>query len=137
MMCMAQVVRLVTFVDTTEAEDQARQMSVSARLEALLADGRRVVLLDHRGWGGKRNDGGDPWEHESVEGIKREARNVVGPDEPYEGHSQADMEETHWSALAETLRREGVEVSGVDLTAVPHEVQLSDRVMTRIAQHRP
>lgn len=137
MECMAQVIRLDIFVDTADAEDQPRQMSVSARLEAALADGRRVVLLDDRGWGGRRNDGGDPWEYQTVEDVKRVARDVVGPDEPYEGHSQADMEVAHWSALAETLRREGVEVSGADLAAVPHEVQVSHRVMTRIPQHRP
>lgn len=134
---MAGVIRLNTFVDTADTEDRARQMSVSARLEAVLADGQRVVLLDDRGWSGKRNDGGDPWELETVEEIQREARTVVGPDEPHEGRSQADMEADHWNALAQLLRHAGVEVSRAELAAVPHEVELSDRVRARIGSPRP
>ena len=52
---MAAVTRLVTFVDIDDADDagpDARSMSVTARHEAVLADGRRVVLLDDRGWSG-------------------------------------------------------------------------------------
>jgi hypothetical protein len=46
---VAPVTRLVTFVELDFAD--ARQMSVSARHEAVLVDGRRVLLLDDRGWG--------------------------------------------------------------------------------------
>jgi len=125
---MVGVLRLNTLVDTAGTRDQARQMSVSARLEAVLADGRRVVLLDDRGWTSKRNDGGDPWESETVEGIQREARAVVGPDEPHGGRSREDTEADHWAALARTLRHAGVEISGPELAAVPHDVEVSDRV---------
>jgi hypothetical protein len=44
------VTRLVTFVDLREGVGDARQLSVSARHEAELPDGRRVLLLDDRGW---------------------------------------------------------------------------------------
>jgi hypothetical protein len=50
---MAAVARLLTFVDIADHDDDgpdARRMSVSARHEAVLADGRRVVLLEDRGW---------------------------------------------------------------------------------------
>lgn len=42
---MPRVVRLVTLADV-----DARRVSVSARHEAVLEDGRRVLLLDDRGW---------------------------------------------------------------------------------------
>jgi hypothetical protein len=42
------VARLVTPVELRDAD--ARRMSVSARHEAELVDGRRVLLLDDRGW---------------------------------------------------------------------------------------
>jgi hypothetical protein len=47
---MTAVARLVTFVDVDDRAGEARRMSVSARHEAALADGRRVLLLDDRGW---------------------------------------------------------------------------------------
>jgi hypothetical protein len=46
---VATVTRLVTFVDVDGATE-ARQISVSARNEAALEDGRHVLLLDDRGW---------------------------------------------------------------------------------------
>lgn len=47
---MSAVTRLLTFVDLGDrANDDAT--SVSARQEAELADGSRVLLLDDRGWG--------------------------------------------------------------------------------------
>src|SRR4051794_25658476 len=50
---MAVVARLLTFVDLVDGHDDgpdASTMSVSARHEAVLADGRRILLLDDRGW---------------------------------------------------------------------------------------
>jgi hypothetical protein len=43
------VVRFVTVVDVRDVEADAHTMSISARHEAVLADGRRVLLLDVRG----------------------------------------------------------------------------------------
>jgi hypothetical protein len=47
---MAAVTRLVTLVDVRDEVADPRQMSVSALHEAVLEDGRRVLLLDDRGW---------------------------------------------------------------------------------------
>lgn len=47
---MAAVARLVTLVDVDDDVADPRQMSVSARHEAVLVDGRRLLLLDDRGW---------------------------------------------------------------------------------------
>jgi hypothetical protein len=52
---MTGVTRLLTSVDINDADDDgpnAHRMSVTARQEAVLEDGRRVVLLDDRGWSG-------------------------------------------------------------------------------------
>jgi hypothetical protein len=68
--------------------------------------------------------------------MRRTARDVVGPDEPFEGKSQADMEAGHWDTLASILRRHGVEVADAELKALRHDVELSDRVLARIGRGR-
>src|SRR5699024_7082099 len=88
------VVQLVTVVDIDDQLDQglhASEMQVSARHEAELDNGRRVLLLDDRGWGGS----GPPniWATESLEILEEEARAVVGPDEPDEQIGRASCRE--------------------------------------------
>ncbi len=118
---MADVVRLLTFVDIDDHD--ARGVSVSALHQAVLEDGRRVVLLDDRGWTSSRGAANAP-----VEDIKRTARVVVGPDEPFGDRSQTDMEVLHWEALVRALREHGIVVDAAELRALPHAVELSDRV---------
>jgi hypothetical protein len=147
---MAAVERLETFVDLDPANDpgpDARSNWLTALHEAVLTDGRRVLLLDDRGWGGTVNVSWDhepseeerrqaenmsAWAFETVEQLKREARFVVGPDEPLPSETQAEMEAGHWNMLASTLARHGVEVQGAELSRLPHDVVLSDRVLARI-----
>lgn len=130
---MAAVTRLLTLVDICDSGADALMMSVSARHEAVLADGRRVVLLDDRGWGGTvAVDSAGRWASETVEEMERTARVVVGPDEPPEGRSQADMEMGHWQALSRTLRQHGVDADVELLKTLPHDVELSDRVHARL-----
>jgi glutathione S-transferase len=149
---MASVVRLVTFVDVDDASDDDRQTLWSTRHEAVLADGRRVVLLDDRGWSERRSvirveglsksalaASAKPqsrWASQTVEEIKQTARDVVGPDEPDRNHSRADMEASHWQALAEKLHKQDVDIEVAELEALPHDVELSDRVLAR-SQRRP
>jgi len=47
---VAEVARLMTFVDADDEVPDARRISVSARHEAVLDDGRRLLLMDDRGW---------------------------------------------------------------------------------------
>jgi hypothetical protein len=68
--------------------------------------------------------------------MERTARVVVGPDEPFDGRSQADMEAGHWDTLWRILRQHGVEVAAAELKALPHDVLLSDRVLARIGRGR-
>jgi hypothetical protein len=126
------------------------QMSVSARHEAVLADGRRLLLLGDRGWSSlprifAREDGGvldrrssqedvpDIWAMTSVEEIEQTARAVVGPDEPFGERSQEDMEADHWAYLAGVLRQQGIIVDPEELKQLPHDVVLSQRLLARVA----
>ncbi len=128
--------RLVTTVDLAP-DAHARRLSVTARLHAVLDDGRRVLLLGDRGWseelrGGDGSGDGSPlwWEQD----VADTARVVVGPDEPFGGRSQADMETDHWQALADTLRARGLAVDGRDVRQLPHDVVLGEAVRAWLAQ---
>jgi hypothetical protein len=148
---MAAVTRLLTLVDVRDDVADPRQMSVSARHEAVLADGRRVLLLDDRGWvssalraywAGEAPDSDpvkdqpDIWAVTSVEDIEEDARVVVGPDEPPDGHSQEEMEASHWAYLADVLRQAGVVVDAEELKRLPHQVVLSERLLARVGRGR-
>ena len=133
---LRRVVCLETLADVRETGDP-RSMSVSARHEAVLDDGSRVLLLDDRGWTGSLRGAAagtlDAWAFETEDEIAFTARTVVGPDEPFDDHSFADMAAGHWKALAETLRAHGVAVEPDDLARLPHEVVLSERLRARLS----
>jgi hypothetical protein len=144
---MSAVTRLVTFVDLANGLGDTRQMSFSARHEAVLLDGRRVLLLDDRGWtwsslitvqaGASDRDSTqeqepDIWATTSVEDIEQAARMVVGPDEPTEGYSQEDAEQGHWAYLTNVLGQHGVVVDPLDLRRLPHDVVLSERLLAQV-----
>ena len=144
---MSAVTRLVTFVDLAEGVGDTRQTSFSARHEAMLLDGRRMLLLDDRGWSwsspisfqagdhdSRREQQPDSWAMTSVEEIEQTARMVVGPDEPFEGSSQEDAEQGHWAYLSDLLRQHGVVVDASDLRRLPHDVVLSDRLLARVGR---
>src|SRR5436305_979332 len=135
---MPHVIRLLTVADIAPDSD-ARRVSVRARHEAVLDDGRRVVLLDDRGWsaelrGPGSNEIADIWTTAAEQEIVETARQVVGPDEPFGDHTYASMAAGHWSTLADTLRRHGVMVDPVVLAQLPHDVEISDRLRGRLAQ---
>jgi hypothetical protein len=147
---MTAVARLLTLVELTADGADAHRMSLSARLEAVLPDGRRLRLLDNRGWTSQLNrvrvDGArddDPsdedapasWTVASIEDIERTARQVVGPDEPFGRRSQADMETEHWASLAHALGLLGVVVNAKALERLPHDVVLGERLVARLSRH--
>ena len=164
---MPRVVRLVTLVDVAEGGDvggisasmpravrgwtearpgagedvDPRRISVSARHEAVLEDGGRLLLLDDRGWteelrGAGADEIDDLWALTPERDIVETARMVVGPDEPFRGRSQDEMETDHWNALAEILRAHGAVVDAAELRRLPHDVVLSDRLRARLP-HSP
>ena len=127
------VTRLVTFAEVDDTVADPRQMSVSVRHEAVLMNGGRVLLLTDRGWSAS----GPPniWAGTSVEELTDTARMVVGPDEPFGGRAQQDVEAGHWTSLAAVLRRQGVDATASELRRLPHDVVLSEQLLARIG-HR-
>ncbi len=132
---MSTVVRLETTADVQNGADP-RDLSVSARTEAVLADGRRLLLLDGRGWTeslrGPEADELDVWALTTERDIAATARVVVGPDEPYGGRTQAEMTRSHWEFLAEQLGAQGVAGTGSELMLLPHDVVLGDHLRARL-----
>jgi hypothetical protein len=127
------VARLETFADVDDEVAHARQISVSVRHEAVLVSGRRVLLLDDRGWSASVSSSSpDIWAATTVEDITDTARMVVGPDEPFEGGSPDDEATNHWGHLAEVLREHGMVADASELSRLPHDVVLSDRLVARI-----
>lgn len=124
---MAAVTRLVTFADVDSDVAGTGRVSVSARHEAELADGNRVLLLNDRGWGSSA-----VWAATSVEDIQETTRMVVGPDEPFDGRSHEDMAADHWTTLQQILHRQGVVIDVADLRRLPHDIVLSRRLLVRV-----
>lgn len=122
---MPAVIRLVTHADVGGAD--TGHVSVSARHEAALDDGSRVLLLDDRGWSSTQ-----AWDAATPEELRQTTRMVVGPDEPYGDRSQEDMETENWIFLRQVLHRHGVVVDVAELRRLPHDVVLSPRLLARI-----
>ncbi|WP_214408950.1 hypothetical protein [Sphaerisporangium fuscum] len=122
---MTAVTRLVTFVEVDDPASDA--ISVSAHHEAELLDGTRVLLLNDRGWSSSQG-----WAETSVADMRETTRTVVGPDEPFGGRSQEDMEADHWAFLQQIAERQGVVVDAAALRRLPHDVVLSRQVLARI-----
>jgi hypothetical protein len=59
--------------------------------------------------------------------MERTARDVVGPDEPFEGRTRAEIEASHWDSLARVLQQQGIEVGAAELRALRHHVELGRR----------
>jgi hypothetical protein len=133
---MTRAIRLVTTADARDT-DTPTEISVAVRLDAVLDEGRTVTLLDGRGWtaalrGPGAAEGLDAWAGVTDREVEETARVVVGPDEPFGGRTQADMEADHWNALAATLRAAGVDAAGEDLSRLPHDVVLSDGLRAQL-----
>lgn len=124
---MTTVERLITTADVDDRSRDHSHVSVRARHEAVLADGRRFLLLDDRGWASNQ-----PWAALSAEEVEETARTVVGPDEPGPGRSREEEEAGHWSHLANLLRRDRVAVDAAELRNLPHDVVLGERLLARM-----
>ncbi len=104
-----------------------RQVSASVSVSAVLDDGRRIVLLDDRGWGTTGH-----WDATTIAEIEDTARAVAGPDEPIEGQTYEEAAAAHWAHLATLLGRQGVISDAGALRSVSHVVVLSDRLRARV-----
>ncbi|MGC5167415.1 hypothetical protein [Luteimicrobium sp. DT211] len=132
---MARAERLETTVRLVHAPADGRSYAVSAHLDAVLDEGRRVVLLDDRGWSTTAFGPVDPpglWGRETAAELEETARVVVGPDEPAPGRTREEEDALHWAALAARLGGEGVVVDGAGLARLPHDVVLDERLLARL-----
>ncbi|MGW6539120.1 hypothetical protein ACWGBV_30665 [Streptomyces sp. NPDC055051] len=123
---MPAVTRLVTHVELDAEHTTERQLSVSARLEAELSDGRALVLLDDRGW--SVSGPADLRAFLTPASVEDDARTVVGPDEPFGDQTPEQAAAAHWRALADRLARRGVAVGPTTLAALPHTVALGEHL---------
>lgn len=123
------VTGLVTIADANDAAGTG-ELAVSARHEAVLASGRRVLLLDDRGWSSSGPP--DVWEQTSDRDVVRTTGMVVGPDEAFGSHMQEDMDRAHWASLVEVLGRQGVVAEVSELARLPHEVVLTESLRRRL-----
>jgi hypothetical protein len=128
---MAAVERLITTADVDERARDDLHVTVAARLEAVLADGRRLLLLDDRGWSSNQ-----PWTAASIDEIEETARTVVGPDEPPPGRTREEEAAEHWNGLARVLQRYRVPIDARELRNLPFDVVLGDRLLARIGRRR-
>jgi hypothetical protein len=129
--------RLVSVVTPRDDMRHPRRHDFTVVLYAELNDGRRLVLLDDRGWGGSMHstDPGAPvdiWAHTEISGLEDTARTVVGPDEPPAGRTHEEEATMHWAALAGRLNLDGVD--GPTLRQAPHDVELSDTLRRRLTR---
>jgi hypothetical protein len=122
--------RLVTYVSV--APGSSNQVSAKARHELELADGRRILLLDDRGWGST-----GAWADSSAADLERTARTVVGPDEPFDDLTAQDVERLHWQALSQVAQEQGVRVHAEDLLRLPHVVVLSEAILQLVQGPAP
>src|SRR5919107_3710477 len=114
------VVRLVALADLASDPDSPSTASVSVTQLAELADGRRVVFDDSRGYSFSSSVGatGDAlWALETRDEVEATVRMVVGPDEDPdapddddEDTGEVEFEYEFWWA-AQRLRERGVEVT--------------------------
>jgi hypothetical protein len=124
---MNTVTRLVTYADVSHRQAHPGQVSITARHELELADGRRVMLLNDRGWGSSGT-----WAELSLKEVQENARTVVGPDEPPKGRSREEEADLHWSYLERIAQKQGVAVDADELRQLPHDVVLSRQLLATI-----
>ena len=127
----------MTFVDVDGDGRDRRRLSVTARLDAVLDDGRHIVLLADRGWsaearGEPTSSDADIWANTSVKEIAETARVVVGPDEPFGEFTREDAEAGYWAQLARVLADNGVTAGAGAMQRLSHDVRLSDRLLARL-----
>ena len=131
---MDAVNRLVTYVELDPRMgrygDPPRQLSVAVLHELELATGRRVLLLDDRGW--TASGPADIWSHTTMESVIATARMVVGPDEPAPGCSLEQAAADHWAYLSARAREQAVDVEAQVLAALPHDVEVSAALRQRL-----
>jgi hypothetical protein len=96
---------------------------------AVLSDGRRVTLLDDRGW--------TQWTHGlssteqgklQAEDVRRDVLNVVLPD-----NAETTGEDHEWDYFVERLRAAGIDLHRDHLRRLPYRIVFGDRLRAAIS----
>jgi hypothetical protein len=98
-------------------------------LYIVLSTGERRVLLDDRGWSGSAEIAQEGLRH-----IEDTARMVVGPDGPGPGETDEHMEAWYWDWMEHKLRDAGISAEADELRALPHDVEIGERLRHRLAE---
>jgi hypothetical protein len=107
-------------LSTPDFDDDARSQSFWVSEFARLANGRRVILHDARGFTiGGGSSSGAVQDDLTPDSITRDVLNVVLPDPD-------DGEDHPWAWLAQLARFRGLDVTAEDLHGLPYEVVLTD-----------
>jgi hypothetical protein len=122
---MAAPQRLLTLTDIDDRD--ARGTSIFAHLYVVLTDGIRVLLLDDRGWSSSQ-----PIDDMTRAYVTSTAKMAVGPDGPGPGETDAQMETWHWESLARRLEDSRLSITGIDLSELPHDVEISESLSKRL-----
>lgn len=117
------LVGLGALCDLRSAGDYSLSFAVSEFLT--LADGRRVVLHEERGFTISGTGAG-----ETAESITQDVLNTVLPDE-VPGEEPTEDDPYPW--LADLARTRGLQVTTDNLRALPYQVILTDAVLRRLA----
>ena len=133
---MHEAERLLTFIEIDEPASTPhgadREISVTALLELELTSGRRVTLLEDRGW--SSSGPSNIWAYTSLKDLADTARMVVGPDEPHDALSHDDADQGYWAQMAVNAQVQGVHIEACDLAALPHDVDISQEIQARVAR---
>ena len=62
---------------------------------------------------------------------------MVGPDEPWGDQTREQAEEVHWTHLEHKLQDAGVSVREGKLKTLSHDVEMSDRLRSRVVNSAP
>jgi hypothetical protein len=97
---------------------------------AVLSDGRRITLLDDRGWTqwciGQEAAPAPPLR---AEDVRQNALNVVLPDD-----AETSGEDHEWAWFVERLRAAGVHTDRDELRGLPYDVVFGERLQAELDQ---
>jgi hypothetical protein len=124
---VAHVERLITVVELDERDPSGH--SAWAHLYVELKTGERRRMFADRGWSGSAEVADD-----GLTTIRNTARMVVGPDGPGRGETDAQMQSQYWQWFEHKLRDAGIQGAASELKALPHDVEIGERLSRRLGE---
>lgn len=117
--------RLVTTAEL-DTRTPFAPVSIRARLDLELDDGKRVLLLEDRGWSSSRP--ASSWTIELVTEIEDTARMVVGPDAAYDDWTPEQIADGHWATISRIATSRGAVLSADELRGLRHDAVLGPQL---------